>query len=390
MLLAICEVARSQNAFSTKTVPKLAGCCQHALTGINDRGEVVGYSVDAYGQVRVITWSKTGGLKVLQVGRGTAMNLGGDILVALGRFTGGLLPNGAPFVTIPGSFGLNDKREVVGQILSAFRWTAEEGAVDLGWGDSSAAGAVNNAGQIVGERNVSIYAHAVIDNLDIHGIGWESFATAINNRGQVTGYSEMACPTGPAWCDYHGWLWDRDSGTSLTDLGPMPGCPKPSYVRPYAINESGMIVGTACGKAFLWRPALGVLEDLNTLTGTTNGSDPLAVGINRWGQIALTNRRVLTPIMRVTITSSSNPSRVGDEVVFTASVDSIIGPPPDGEILQVKVGTVLIGSIPLRNGQAQWSSQFVRPAYPFTISATYVGDAIYAKASNHIPQTVIP
>jgi hypothetical protein len=129
---------------------------------------------------------------------------------------------------------------------------------------------------------------------------------------------------------------------------------------------------------------------LNALAGVTNGSDKDAVAVNRWGQILLVNRRVLTPIMHVNLAANVNPASVGQPVTFQAFVSSIAGPAPDGDLVQFKLGTRVVATMPLSHGHAQVTLTFPYPSYRFTVSAVYAGNGIYARASRSMPETVNP
>src|SRR5262245_48974947 len=101
-----------------------------------------------------------------------------------------------------------------------------------------------------------------------------SDATSINDLGQVVGVENGAYAS-----ETHAWIYDN--GT-LTDLGTLGG----TYAYPYAINNSGQIVGqssTASGAhhAFLYQS--GTMTDL----GTFGASSSYAVAINNSGQIVI-------------------------------------------------------------------------------------------------------
>ncbi|HEY2361368.1 MAG TPA: HAF repeat-containing protein [Candidatus Angelobacter sp.] len=97
----------------------------------------------------------------------------------------------------------------------------------------------------------------------------------VNESGQAVGASGH-----PHGADTHAFFWQKQGG--IRDLGTLPGG---DYSAAYAINDSGLAVGTSntatTMHAFSWTPAKG-LTDLGTLPGTNASS---ALAINNQGQI---------------------------------------------------------------------------------------------------------
>ena len=97
----------------------------------------------------------------------------------------------------------------------------------------------------------------------------------VNESGQAVGASGH-----PHGADTHAFFWQKQGG--IRDLGTLPGG---DYSSAFAINDSGVVVGTSntstSTHAFSWTIAQG-LQDLGTLPGT-NASAALA--INNPGQI---------------------------------------------------------------------------------------------------------
>lgn len=97
----------------------------------------------------------------------------------------------------------------------------------------------------------------------------------INESGQAVGASGH-----PHGADTHAFFWQKQGG--IRDLGTLPGG---DYSSAFAINDSGVVVGTSntstSTHAFSWTLGQG-LTDLGTLPGANASS---ALAINNQGQI---------------------------------------------------------------------------------------------------------
>jgi probable HAF family extracellular repeat protein len=98
----------------------------------------------------------------------------------------------------------------------------------------------------------------------------------VNEAGQAVGASGH-----PHGAETHAFFWQKQGG--IRDLGTLPGG---DYSSAFAINDSGVVVGTSntstSSHAFSWTSAQG-LRDLGTLPGANASS---AFSINNQGQIA--------------------------------------------------------------------------------------------------------
>jgi len=154
----------------------LGGCCSQA-TGINDSGQVVGWSYTTSGETHPFFWTLSAGMQDL-------------------GFIGEAL-------------GINNVGQVVGSYsnggtASAFLWTQTTGLQDLGidQGYASSASAINDNGQVVGfavgptDYAFLWSAAAGVQNLNELTSGQvagfrEAGSSTINNAGQIATDSEL-------------------------------------------------------------------------------------------------------------------------------------------------------------------------------------------------------
>ncbi len=116
-----------------------------------------------------------------------------------------------------------------------------------------------------------------------------------------------------------------------------------------------------------------------TLAGVSKQLQPYSLQVNDYGVIAVSTNKgisLYSPLMRVALTSSANPSKVAQPVTFTATVGSIAGAPPDGEAVTFKIAGQVVGSATLVNGVAQFTTAAI-PKGAHIVSAEYAGDANY-------------
>jgi len=314
LTFVVCSIghrATAQSQYSITDLGTLPTFNSSEAGGINDSGQVAGWSSDTRGIDHGFVWTSGSGMRDLgTLGFSSSAAIG---INALGQAAGEVYnlsrgPFHAFFWTSDAgltdihmssfdsseAMGINAAGQIVGRLANptgsvhAFLWSSDAGMSDLGpmpgLTDSFASG-INDSGQIVGTSWDAINGRAFLwtsgagftDLGTLPGFSY-AMASAINASGQAVG--EASNDTGPI----DGFLW-MSNGT-MTDLGTLPGF---LYVQPHAINASGVVVGQvsndpSSGRAFIWQN--GVLTDLNTLIPIESGWVlKIATGINNNGQI---------------------------------------------------------------------------------------------------------
>jgi probable HAF family extracellular repeat protein len=251
---------------------------QHGVTfvsGINDKGEIVGQTFNDQARARGFLWRK---------GRMTDL---GDVLLA-----------GRPQAIA--AFAVNEHSAVVGTTAAAatgtparaFYWNLglilELGTL-RGMGNDAFGAAINDRGEIVGAAFRSpgdvravrwvLGIPAEIGGLADGRVAAQAFG--INNKGQIVGYLS---PGGTA-AFAHAFLWSRGK---FTDLGTLPGT---NLSFGNALNDEAQVVGQSLNttahtsRAFLWES--GTLLDLGKAASAHTNSEARA--INKKGVVVGTS-----------------------------------------------------------------------------------------------------
>ncbi len=244
-----------------------------------------------------------------------------------------------------------------GHTSTADLYTPGSGLTDLGTLSGSTGGAnpfgINAASHIVGAVSFTggttraflwTPSSGMVELVPNSGLNYEAFA--INNSDQVVG-TFLSATDG----NWHAFLWTPAVG--LQDLGVGEGV---------GIDDAGNIVGDNLETAVIWTKGSTSAQSLDSLLG---GEYPpilfTGMSINATGQIACSGYSagyLLTPITKTKLTSSPNPSNIGQPVTFTATVSSITGTPPDGQLVSFLSGTIVLE---LANDERRCQLDHVQP-----------------------------
>jgi probable extracellular repeat, HAF family len=321
-----------------------------AATAINDAGEIAGWSASPDGtSIHAFVWSSSTGTVDL-----------------------GTPPDGDPQSY---AAAINDVGEVIGTdgIPSyagpsrCFRWTPMSGMTQTTLhGCSPYEHGINHSGQIIGS---DVQGHAAIWEPDgsIQDLGTlsgdlASSALSINRAGHVAGYSRPTASVGLQ----RSFFWTPTGG--IIDIGRLPKYPNTRSI-PAGINNRNQVIGEN-GAAYFWSKTTGIRK-------VTGANYPAYGSLNDAGQFLGTEPPALaTPIMHVTLTSSQNPSSLGQNVTFTAKVKAIVGPAPNGERVTFLDGKTVLGTAVLSNGVATLTTSVSNGGTNY-ITASYPGDDNY-------------
>lgn len=267
---AECRAFRWQNGVLTP-LPTLGGNNAASNGGINDRGEIAGFSE-------------------------TSNNIDPDC-------PNTVLPNGSgPQISDyeaaiwgPGPNKVRPLRPLPGDTVSIALWLNERGeavGISGNCGNTSIPGFAAGPHAVLWDKEGTPHTLPTFggtSNLSLLGVGNGGYV--INNRGQVAGVSAFPGPQGPNGepgpsTIYHAFFWDRESG--LQDLKTLRG---DIYSAGLGLNDEGTVVGGSLDAqnnptAYVWKH--GKMRDLNCLVPADTPFKFLLVAfaINDAGQIA--------------------------------------------------------------------------------------------------------
>lgn len=229
--------------------------------------------------------------------------------------------------------------------------------------------------------NAANYDGAVSSIAVLLGNGDGTFQAATTYRVQ----SNLQSPRGIAAKDVNGdgipdiiaSDYCDDSACSFADVEVLLGNGDGTFQSPLLFSAGGdyafgLVIGDLNGDG---KPDVVVADA--TCYGVDCGHGWIGVLLNS----------SLTPT-KTTLTSSLNPSVVGQAVTFTASVASSKGVPPNGETITFYNGTTVLGTAPLSGGAAALITSTL-PAGIFMITASYPGDSNFAASVSPAVRQVV-
>lgn len=184
-----------------------------------------------------------------------------------------------------------------------------------------------------------------------------------------------------------------NAATSTTTLSSSANPSTPGQSITLTAVVSGQYGGTPTGTATFF--SNGSPIGTATLSG---GQASVAVALKKEGTYLVTatysgdgnfltgtspvfNQIVGRATTTTTVTSSLNPSVFGQAVTFTATVGSVIGNPPDGEMLTFAEGSVTLGTAALSGGIATFTTSGLATG-PHNVTAAYAGDSKLAPSTS--------
>jgi hypothetical protein len=124
------------------------------------------------------------------------------------------------------------------------------------------------------------------------------------------------------------------------------------------------------------------------LTGSTHfpTKNPLQATYGGGGDAFVTKIDMMV-VTTTTLSSSPNPSIYGQSVLFTATVSSSVGAPPNGETVTFMKGTTVLGTGRLSGGSASFTTSTL-PGGTDYIKAVYGGDSDFLRSAKAVSQVV--
>ena len=280
LVIALSVASASANAGYNFSFLDTLGGTYNSATGINDSGQVVGWSMTTLDTERHATLWNNGTVTDIgnPVGSSSASSINASGQVAMSQtppppYTSFQSTekavvwfNGTQTTAFGGTAaGINASGNLVGSTSESYpnarAWDGVNVINPATDSPSSSANAINDSGQIVGWAyhfgggpRAFLWNGSVTVDLGTLG-GLNSFANSINNSGQVVGAADTSSG------ERHATIWNNGVAT---DLGTFGGAS--SYAN--GINTSGQIVGAYIGGAALWSD--GTFTDLNSFLSASD------------------------------------------------------------------------------------------------------------------------
>ncbi|HLZ99331.1 MAG TPA: hypothetical protein VKP66_15465 [Steroidobacteraceae bacterium] len=301
VLALLSPVVANSQSYTFTDLGTLGGS-ESIANGINNGGQVVGWSYDTNGVETATLWNGTTPTALTTLGgpwgNATGINDNGQIVGE--SATNGSGPSvhatlwnnvtptdlGAPTGSTSSASAINNVGQIVGYSNgvngSALLWNGTT-AIALGSpsGAYSAAIGINLAGQVVGYSNDQPVLWNGTIPTPLGTLGGQAYATGINNSGKVVGWG-FSSSNGVLSSLAISW-----NGTTPTALGTLGGATSEAS----GINNAGQIVGFSTTPsstdhviATIWNGTTAT--DLNTLVNLPTGFTLIdATAINDKGQI---------------------------------------------------------------------------------------------------------
>jgi YVTN family beta-propeller protein len=266
--------------------------------------------------------------------------------------------------------------------------------------------------------HVGIFSAALRDSLFNEGS-----VQGIVSSVQTTGDFQMKtnyCANGvkPAThCDVYIVFSPTDLGTrtgTLSYYDNAPGSPQIVNLSGVGTTTTSTSLTSSLNPSFYGQAITLTAVVVPAVSGTPTGNVTFYDGTTSLGSVALTNgtaaltistltggyhsltaayagggyfdpstspvlsQKVARSPVKVALTSSQNPSHVGQQVTFSATVSGILATPTGS--VTFKEGSTVLGTVPLVNGQASWTLTFTKTG-THSIFVRYLGD------QNYLPRT---
>ena len=312
----------------------LGGDFSRAL-GINNSGKVVGWSYTNSGEQHAFIYDSTNGMQDLNdlipansgetIYEASAINSKGQIAATIFRPLLDVGPN------VCGQEYYNWGIYLAAVLTPATAGTPTTYEVqNLGTlgADFSEAASINGSGQVAGTswdsscwNHAFLYDSATQKMLDLGALGGNySHATGINDSGQVVGYGDFI--------GSHAFLYDSAT-QKVQDLGDLEGG---NWSLAMGINDSGQVVGRSYvgsgsyvsggGRAFLYDSTNG-MQNLNGLIPSDSGwTIYVASAIDSKGQIAATGYKDGVGTHALLLTPTSSDTRAPSPPIITSPQNS--------------------------------------------------------------------
>jgi len=179
--------------------------------------------------------------------------------------------------------------------------------------------------------------------------------------------------------------------TVVSSLDPATVTQAITFTATVAPQIGGIPTGTITFKSGATVLGTGALTNgqaaltTSTLTiGTKSITASYGGDSNFTGSRSVVLSQVVTKATTATVVSASaNPIMIGQPVTFTASVTSLIGAPPNGEMITFRDGAATLGTAPLSGGTASYTATKLAVG-PHSVRAIYAADTNFAGSTSAV------